>query len=131
MKNTLNLLLFTIILISCSSNRSISQIDQKLDHTNGKEIVLQKVLNDSRCPEGVQCIWEGEVVIQVACYENGKIREEKQFTLRSNNQEEILEWFRLHLPKSEKTLQTVRVLPLKKRKEKQTLPIEYSIVLGY
>ncbi|AMA50449.1 MULTISPECIES: hypothetical protein [Flavobacterium] len=131
MKNTLNLLLFVIILISCGSNRSISQIDQKLNHTKGKEIVLQKVLNDSRCPEGVQCIWEGEVVIQVAYFENGQIKEEKQFTLRSNDQEEIIEWFRLHLPKSKKTLQTVSVLPLRKKKERQILPIEYSIILGY
>ncbi|QYS87160.1 hypothetical protein JJC03_04205 [Flavobacterium oreochromis] len=113
-------MLFTIILVSCGSNRSISQINQKRDQSKGNEIVLQKVLNDSRCPQGVQCIWEGEVTIQVAYFEKGQMKEEKQFTLRQNDQEEVLQWFRSHLPKSQKVLQTVSILPTKVEGKKLT-----------
>ncbi|MFK6999578.1 hypothetical protein [Flavobacterium oreochromis] len=130
MKKTLNFLLFTIILVSCGSNRSISQINQKRDQSKGNEIVLQKVLNDSRCPQGVQCIWEGEVTIQVAYFEKGQMKEEKQFTLRQNDQEEVVQWFRSHLPKSQKVLQTVSILPTKVEGKKIN-SLEYVIVLGY
>ncbi|MFK7048358.1 hypothetical protein V3Q77_00475 [Flavobacterium davisii] len=131
MKKTFNLLLFTILFVSCGSNRSISQIDQKIEGTKGKKIVLQKVFNDSRCPEGVKCIWEGEVTIQLAYCEDGQIKEEKQFIVRANEQEEILEWFRSHLPKSEKILQTISVLPAKKGDGKQIRSKDYTILLGY
>ncbi|WP_375605611.1 hypothetical protein [Flavobacterium davisii] len=131
MKKTFNLLLFTILFVSCGSNRSISQIDQKIEGTKGKKIVLQKVFNDSRCPEGVKCIWEGEVTIQLAYCEDGQIKEEKQFIVRANEQEEILEWFRSHLPKSEKILQTISVLPAKKGDGKQIRSTDYTILLGY
>ena len=33
---------------------------------------LKQVTNDSRCPEGTQCIWAGEVSVIVGMYDNGK-----------------------------------------------------------
>ena len=54
----------------------------------GKSIVVEHfkiefidVLQDSRCPKGVNCIWAGEVVILVDLYEDGKKVERKRITL--------------------------------------------------
>ena len=35
-------------------------------------IQFTKVLSDSRCPEGTQCIWAGEVSVIVGMYDKGK-----------------------------------------------------------
>ena len=54
----------------------------------GKSIVVEnyeiefiEVLQDSRCPKGVSCIWAGEVVILVDLFEDGKKVERKKITL--------------------------------------------------
>jgi len=54
----------------------------------GKSIIVEnfkiefiEVLQDSRCPKGVHCIWAGEVVILVDLYEDGKKGEQKKITL--------------------------------------------------
>jgi len=86
-------------------------LNQKLDSKLKKEIVLVKILNDSRCPEKVQCIWAGEVTFEVAAYEDKKLVEQTKFTLNNQTQEEVKKWFESHLPKRSKTLQSVCVLP--------------------
>ena len=35
---------------------------------NGSGILFKKVLSDSRCPEDVNCIWEGEIRIQLEIF---------------------------------------------------------------
>ena len=42
-----------------------------------------EVVQDSRCPTGVNCIWAGEVVILVDLYEDGKKIERKKITLNT------------------------------------------------
>ncbi len=38
-----------------------------------KMVKLKKVTNDSRCPEGTQCIWAGEASVIVGLYEQDKL----------------------------------------------------------
>lgn len=45
------------------------------------EIKFIDVLEDSRCPKGVNCIWAGEVIVLVDLYKNGKKVERKKITL--------------------------------------------------
>ena len=33
--------------------------------SEGVEVVLEEVVADSRCAEGVQCVWEGDAVVRV------------------------------------------------------------------
>jgi len=54
----------------------------------GKSIVVEnfkieftEVIQDSRCPKGVNCVWAGEVVILVDLYKDGKKLERKKITL--------------------------------------------------
>ena len=121
---------FIVLLTSCGASQNLTQIDQKLDSPKGREIVLQQVMYDSRCPEEVQCIWAGEVTILVAVYEQQKLVEQTTLTLNPNNQDEIVSWFAKRLPDSKKSLRTVSVVPY----PKQDVVIDkkdYKIVLGY
>ncbi|WP_442787369.1 hypothetical protein [Flavobacterium suncheonense] len=117
------------LLMGCAS-ASKNEINQQLDSQSGKEVVLVRVLNDSRCPEGVQCVWAGEVTIEVAVYENKKLSEQTQFTLNAQSADEVKAWFEQHLPPSKEKLKAVSVAPYPK--EGVTIqPEEYKIVLKY
>lgn len=45
---------------------------------SGLEITFNKVLEDSRCPEGVECVWEGNGKIELAVYQSGSGSEIKE-----------------------------------------------------
>ncbi|ESU24281.1 hypothetical protein FEDK69T_07220 [Flavobacterium enshiense DK69] len=131
MKNKILVYSIGLLMATCGTTKIKGDIiNQKLDVKSGKEIVLVKVINDSRCPEGVECVWAGEVMFEVAAYENGKVAEQVQFTLNKNTSEAIKDWFVLHLPESKKGLKTIEVLPYPKDGVK-IRPEEYYIKLVY
>lgn len=107
-----------------------NEINQKLDSSSEKEIVLVQVINDSRCPEGTQCIWAGEVSIEVAAYENKKVVAQQEFTLNSNTMSEVNDWFTKHLPVRKENLKEIQVLPYPKEGVPMQ-PKDYKIVLKY
>ena len=107
-----------------------SEINQKLDAKSDKEIVLVKVINDSRCPQGVQCIWAGEVIVEVAAYENKELVEQATFTLNKDTKEEVKNWFTKHLPGRKENLKEIQVLPYPKEGI-QIQPEDYRITLNY
>ena len=47
------------------------QIDQLYTSANGQYTLKLTEISDSRCPEGVQCIWQGEVTLKGELSENG------------------------------------------------------------
>jgi len=132
MKKLLFIFVTILSLTSCSCQKKLAstEINQKLDSKQDKEIVFVKLISDSRCPEGTQCIWAGEVIFEVAAYENGKLVEQKQFTLNIKNQEEISIWFASHLPESKETLKEIDVLPHPKNGE-ETKQEDYAVKLIY
>ena len=118
------------LVLSCAGTKNPNEIDQKLDGKSGKQVVLVKVLNDSRCPEGVQCVWAGEVTIEVAVYDNKTLSEQTQFTLNPQSAESVKAWFEKHLPPTDEKLKGVSVAPYPK--EGVTInPDDYTIVLKY
>ncbi len=46
---------------------------------DSKSLKFVKVIEDSRCPSGVDCMWAGEVKILIGFYENNSLIEEKEF----------------------------------------------------
>ena len=48
-----------------------------------KDISLKfvEVVQDSRCPKAVQCIWAGEVIVLVDVFKNGNKVEQKKLTI--------------------------------------------------
>ncbi|MGH2666213.1 hypothetical protein [Flavobacterium sp.] len=131
MKNLFFSLCSSLFLLSgCSVQKDSTEINQKLDSKSEKEIVLVKVIEDSRCPEGVQCIWAGEVTIVVAAYENKKKIEQVQFVINQNSMDDVNKWFTQHLPQTNKSLKETSVLPYPKEGV-QIKPEDYHILLIY
>lgn len=59
----------------------------------GYYLQLKNVLDDSRCPEGVNCVWAGEVSVTINVYNKKKFIEEKTLTINSKNSDENFKWF--------------------------------------
>ncbi|MEO8515670.1 MAG: hypothetical protein ABI426_02955 [Flavobacterium sp.] len=131
MKKIIAFCSFLFLLNSCASAQKDSTIiNQKLDTKVTKEIVLVKMINDSRCPEGVQCIWAGEITFEVAAYENKKLVEQTQFTLNPGTTDEVKSWFVKHLPATDKELKGFDISPYPKNGA-QLKPEDYLIRLVY
>lgn len=47
------------------------QVNQLFTSANGQYTLKITEVSDSRCPEGVQCIWQGEVTLKGEWTENG------------------------------------------------------------
>ena len=45
-----------------------------------KTIKFNKIVSDSRCPNGVTCIWAGEVKVLIEFYEDGEFKGDKVIT---------------------------------------------------
>lgn len=131
MKNILMVCSVLFLLTGCcAAKKDENVINQKVDAKTNKEIVLVKVVNDSRCPEGTQCIWAGEVTIEVAAYENKELVEQVTFTLNKDTKEEVRNWFMKHLPNRKENLKEIQVLPYPKDGT-QIQPEDYRITLNY
>ncbi|MEN8614944.1 hypothetical protein ABFB09_06665 [Dehalogenimonas sp. THU2] len=75
------LLLSITILTGCSTDIPVYSLNQKFTLSPGKSAVIEsedmtitfdKVLNDSRCPESVTCIWAGQVQVLVTIELDGR-----------------------------------------------------------
>ena len=96
----------------------------------GYQIILKEVLSDSRCPEGVTCIWAGEVQIVVSLYQNKKFIEDKTITFSALHNEENADWFSSYLPPCQKKIKSIGVSPYPKE-GKPIHPKDYSIKIRY
>ena len=99
---------------------------QKLANKKGPQLVLKAVENDSRCPEGVNCIWAGECEIQVAVYKDKKLVSTETVTLSPKLQKENMAWIKEYYPKLNIT--EISVLPYPKS-EVVTNPKSYFVKL--
>lgn len=75
-------ILISVFLFSCGKeNNALIPLNQIFEIGFGKNAIIedagvtvhfQEVLSDSRCPRGVQCIWEGAVAVELLVnLENG------------------------------------------------------------
>lgn len=65
---------------------------------NDYTIIINKIISDSRCPEGTNCIWAGELVIEFSVVQNKQIKETKIITFSPDQKEETLVWFQKYVP---------------------------------
>ena len=116
------------LLISCVAKKDIvvdnSIISQKRIEKNELQLVLKSVANDSRCPEGLDCIWAGEVTVELQVLENLKILETKTMVISSKNQKENISWLSKYYPTQK--INAIQVLPYPKN-EVVINPKEYYI----
>jgi hypothetical protein len=91
----------------------------------GYRLVLKQVVSDSRCPEGVTCVWQGEVVFVVSVYKDKKLVADETFT--SKEREQNLEAFSKYLGKK---VTSVGVFPYPQEGVKID-PKNYTLKIGY
>lgn len=85
--------------ISVFAQSEIKITSKKHIPKKGYYLQLKNVFVDSRCPEGVQCIWAGEVSATINVYKDKILVEEKDFTFNSKNHEENIKWFEKYYSK--------------------------------
>jgi hypothetical protein len=115
MKNLV--VLFVLVLsISCASQKEDStEIKQVETHKLSEEysFKIKEIISDSRCPEGVSCIWAGEVELVLSIYKEGVFYKDEMVTLNFKNFPEnkfLLEKYTLN-----KKIKSIEVLPIKKQ----------------
>lgn len=98
------LLLFLVFSFSLFAQSESKITTKKCIPKKGYHLRLKSVFDDSRCPEGVTCIWAGEVSVTVEVYKDKKFLEEKTLTFNSKNKAENFKWFALYFPKKIKSI---------------------------
>ena len=131
------LLLFMIIssIVLAQSQKSQKvkyvTIKQKVcPNQKGFQLVLKAISNDSRCPEGVTCIWAGEVTAVVSVYKDSKLIEDSTLVFSMKNEEDNKKWLASYLSEKQKKIKSIRVLPYPKEGSKIN-PGEYYLKIGY
>jgi hypothetical protein len=134
-KSVLFLFIFISSLVFAQSPKSqkvkyIKVIQKVCSNQKGVQLVLKEVLSDSRCPEGVRCIWAGEIKVVVSVYEGKKLVKEEELVISEKNDEINKEFFMKYLPPSQKNIKSINVVPYPKEVVKVD-PTVYFIKLGY
>jgi hypothetical protein len=108
-----------------------STLNQKIcPNQKGFQLVLKSISTDSRCPEGVTCMWEGEVSGVVSVYKDSKLIENRIMVFSLKNEKENKEWFSKYLPEKQRNIKSIGVLPYPK--EGHTInPEAYYLKIGY
>jgi hypothetical protein len=127
-----NIFLIIVLLINATfyAQNNITITQKKCIPKKGFHLKLQRVFDDSRCPEGVTCIWAGEVSVVVEAYKDKQFIEAKTMTLNAKNSEENAKWFLNYLPNGTKIIKSIAVLPYPK-KDKITNSKKKYITIGF
>lgn len=124
------LVLGLFVLVACKSakeNPNEVVITSKNEvGTNDYALVINKIISDSRCPIGTNCIWAGELVMELNVIQNNEIKETVTLTFSPNSNEENKAWFGKYIPNTKKLIK-YQISPSKT--EKQLEVKDYKIVL--
>ena len=111
-------------------NSSFKITQKECLKNSGFTLVLKSVITDSRCPQGVTCIWMGEAQIVVSVYKDKKLIEDKTIVLSAKKEQENQQWFATYLPAKYKKVQTIDLEPYPK-KDKPIAAKDYYLKIGY
>ncbi|WP_329807004.1 hypothetical protein [Flavobacterium facile] len=96
--------------------------------TNDYTIVINKIVSDSRCPEGTNCIWAGEIVMELSVLQNKEIKESLELTFSQKTKEENLAWFRKYIPNNKKLIK-YKISPSKTEKQLELKDYKIELIL--
>jgi hypothetical protein len=82
---------------------------------SGYQIVLKELVSDSRCPEGVNCVWAGEASAIVSVYKDSKLVEDNTIVFSMKNIEENKQWFSKYLPLKQRKIKNIGIFPYPKQ----------------
>lgn len=105
-----------VMLLGCASKKE----EATTDLTFNKNILSEKfsykikeIISDSRWPEGVNCVWAGEVDLILSIYKEGVFYKEEQLVINFKNFQQnkwVLEQYTLSKP-----IKSIEILPVKKQ----------------
>ena len=98
------LLFFLVFSFSLFAQSEMKITTKKCVPKKGYHLRLKSVFDDSRCPEGVTCIWAGEVSVTIEIHKDKKFLEEKTLTFNSKNKSENFKWFATYFSKKIKSI---------------------------
>lgn len=108
------------VFISCATKPRFNENEILIDSATcsnlGKnyKVKISKIISDSRCPEGVNCVWEGEIQVEIAIYKNQKLEHSKTLTINYKNLEQNKQFFANYLFTTKK-IKNILVLPAKQQ----------------
>ncbi|MET0760425.1 MAG: hypothetical protein ABWZ56_08385, partial [Flavobacterium sp.] len=85
------LILGTVTFAQNTENETVKYVkitQKKCLKKKGFNLVLAAVVSDSRCPEGVTCVWAGEASVTVSVYKDSKLVEDHTMVFSMKNEEE-------------------------------------------
>lgn len=110
--------------------QSLKITQKKCLKKKGFNLVLKELVSDSRCPEGVTCIWAGEASVVVSVYKDSKLVEDHTMVFSMKKEEENKQWFSKYLPEKQKNIKNFSVFPYPKEGV-QVNPKNYYVKIGY
>lgn len=105
-----------VLLIGCASKKEEVITDLPVQTNKLSEeysFKIKEIVSDSRCPEGVNCVWAGEVELILSIYKGGVFYIDETLTVNFKNFPEnklLLEKYT-----SNKKIKSIEVLPEKKQ----------------
>lgn len=125
-------IVFLFLSLSC---KSVKQHPNEIKITSKKEVVandyvisIDKIISDSRCPEGTNCIWAGELVMRLSVWQNKELKETADITFLPQHLEDNRQWFAKYLPENKKVLNCL-VLPAKTDKPVELKDYKIELIL--
>ena len=113
---TIFFFLFAILSMSCSQKKATVKneeiITQQVVNKKGNQLVIKEIINDSRCPEDVSCVWAGEVEVLIAVYNNNKYVKEENIKISQKLSKQNIEWFSKYYPQNK--IKEIATFPLPK-----------------
>lgn len=124
--------LLVLILFSCKSTqeqKSTYEVTSKKELLfNNYKFVINKVISDSRCPEGTNCIWAGELIVEVSVWQENKLIETSVLTFSPKTSEENLAWFSKFVSENKK-VKSYKISPIKTEKSIELKDYKIELVL--
>lgn len=108
--------LITVLLAACSSTKFDADVliidaTDKSAINNELSFKIEKIISDSRCPEGVQCVRAGEVKLTIGVYESNSETEEVDLVIDYRNFEQNKTFFESKIPLKNKNIEVIQILP--------------------
>ena len=134
MKKVLTVLLIVISSVTFAQKKATQEYSNVKQNScikrKGYHLVLKEVLADSRCPEGVICVWAGEVSVVISVYKDSEWVEDKTLVFSGKNDNINMQWIVQYLNENQKTINSMTIEPHPKA-GKVIKPKDYYLQIGY
>ena len=101
MKNSIlfSSIVLLLTLLSCNTNKKVQQteiVKQQISENGHHPFKVTEVIEDSRCPKDVDCVWQGQLIVKLGAFLNDKLLDERQVNLSAISNSDI-EWINTFL----------------------------------